>query len=106
MFRWLYWLSAPARASDTFGNLMSYLLLTGATGLVGRYLLRDLLALDLPVAVICRSSVAESAASRVESVMERWERIAGRSLSRPVVLSGDLRQPLAGLDAEQQAWVA
>ena len=59
---------------DILGIHMNYLFLTGVTGLVGRYVLRDLLALDVPVAVICRSSVAESAQSRIESVMERWER--------------------------------
>ena len=42
---------------------MRYLYLTGATGLVGRYLLRDLLARDVPVAV-----TTISPAPRVTSV--------------------------------------
>ncbi len=84
---------------------MKYVLLTGSTGLVGRYLMRDLLANDLPVAVVCRSNRVESATQRVEAVMARWEGLSGRSLRRPVVLEGDLRQPLLGLDAQGQAWV-
>ena len=80
---------------------MSYLLLTGATGLVGRYLLRDLLAEDVPVAVLCRSNRMESAAQRIEALMQRWERLAGRSLPRPVVLEADLRQPAAGAECRR-----
>jgi thioester reductase-like protein len=85
---------------------MKYLLLTGATGLVGRYLLRDLLAADVPVAVLCRSNRVEPAAQRLEVLMQRWESLAGRSLPRPVVLEADLRQPLLGLAADDQAWIA
>jgi thioester reductase-like protein len=85
---------------------MKYLLLTGATGLVGRYLLRDLLAIDAPVAVLSRSNRVESAVQRVEALMERWERIAGRSLPRPVVLEADLRQPMLGLDEQNRGWIA
>jgi len=85
---------------------MQYLLLTGATGLVGRYLLRDLLAADVPVAVVCRSTKFETAAQRVEALMRRWDSLAGRSLPRPVVLEADLREPMIGLSAVDQAWVA
>lgn len=85
---------------------MKYLLLTGATGLVGRYLLRDLLAIETPVAVLARSNRVESAVQRVEALMERWERLAGRSLPRPVVLEADLRQPMLGLSDQHRAWVA
>jgi thioester reductase-like protein len=79
---------------------MNHLLLTGATGLVGRYLLRDLMAADAPVAALVRSTRFESAVQRIEGIMERWEHLAGRCLPRPVVLEADLREPLLGLDAE------
>src|SRR5262245_6247552 len=85
---------------------MKYTLLTGVTGLVGRYLLRDLLERDVPVAVLVRSSRVESAAQRVEAVMPMWEEAAGRSLPRPVVLEGELCQELLGLNADSRAWVA
>jgi thioester reductase-like protein len=85
---------------------MKYLLLTGATGLVGRYLLRDLMAADVPVAVVARSNRVESAVQRVEALMERWEQLSGRSLPRPVVLEADLRQPNLALDERSQHWIA
>ena len=85
---------------------MKYLLLTGATGLVGRYLLRDLILAEVPVAVVCRSSRMEPAHQRVEVLMQRWERIEGRSLPRPIVLEADLRQPMLGLSAADQQWIA
>ena len=47
---------------------MSYVLLTGATGLVGHYLLRDLLLADVRVAVIGRPTRAESVHQRVEAI--------------------------------------
>ena len=52
---------------------MSYMLLTGATGLLGRYLLRDLTLADVPLAVVVRPTRWESAAQRIETVMARWE---------------------------------
>ncbi len=84
---------------------MKYLLLTGATGLVGRYLLRDLILADVPVAVLCRSNRVEPASQRLEVLMQRWERLEGRSLPRPVVLEADLRQPMLGLGSDDLAWI-
>ena len=81
---------------------MSFVLLTGATGLLGRYLLRDLFAAGHAVAVVARSSRNDSAADRMETVMSRWEQDAGRALPRPVVLEGELTQSgLALSDADR-----
>jgi thioester reductase-like protein len=85
---------------------MKYLLLTGATGLVGRYLLRDLLAADVPVAVLVRSNRVASAAQRIEAIMRRWEGLAGCSLPRPVVLDADLRETNLGLGEGRLRWIA
>jgi thioester reductase-like protein len=85
---------------------MKYLLLSGATGLVGRYLLRDFLAADVPVAVLCRSNRFEPAAQRVEALMRRWDALAGRHLPRPVVIESDLREPMLGMSTENRAWIA
>ncbi len=82
----------------------NYWLLTGVTGLVGQYLLRDLLSAGLPVAVLVRPDKRASAEERVEAIMQRWEREQGRLLPRPVVLAGDVRSPNLGLSAEAQAW--
>jgi len=81
-----------------------YWLLTGVTGLVGQYLLRDLLAAGLPVAVLVRPDKRASAELRVEAIMQRWEREQGVLLPRPVVLSGDVRAPKLGLSIDSQQW--
>lgn len=85
---------------------MAYFLLTGATGLLGRYLLRDLTLADVPLAVIVRSSKREPASVRIETAMAHWEKALGRSLVRPVVLEGDIAQPALGLSDTDVAWVA
>lgn len=85
---------------------MGYCLLTGSTGLVGRYLLRDLLGAGVPMAVVTRPEKLLSAQERIEAVMSHWEGTQGHTLPRPVVLEGDLCQPDLGLDASQRRWVA
>jgi len=84
---------------------MKYHLLTGGTGLLGRYLLRDLTMADVPLAVIVRPSRIESATGRIETAMTHWERELGRALVRPIVLEGDITKPMCGLSAEDQQWV-
>lgn len=84
---------------------MKYLLLTGATGLLGEYLLRDLTRLGLPLAVIARSSGRRSAADRIEDIFAKLERVERRAMPRPVVLEGDLLQPLLGLSPAACGWV-
>jgi thioester reductase-like protein len=85
---------------------MTYVLLTGSTGLVGRHLLRDLLAGGHRVAVLARGSKLQSARERIEVIMSHWEREAGRALCRPVVLEGDLLAERLGLDDSAQQWIS
>ena len=85
---------------------MKYHLLTGATGLLGRYLLRDLTLDDIPLAVIVRRSRFESAIGRIETAMRHWERELGRALVRPIVLEGDITQENCGLSRADQKWLA
>lgn len=82
------------------------LLLTGATGLLGEYLLRDLTEQQIPLVVLARGSRQYSAQQRIEAVVRRWERLAGRALPRPVVLQGDLASDSLGLRAAEARWVA
>lgn len=84
----------------------TFILLTGATGLLGQYLLRDLLQQGVDVAVVVRPSRASDPRSRVNELMNRWDRLAGRSLRRPVVLAGDLAAPGLGLTAEDRRWLS
>lgn len=84
---------------------MRYWLLTGATGLLGQYLLRDLLLRNENVCVLTRAAGSRSAHQRIESLFRRWEQELGRSLPRPVVLEGELTEPNFGLDESSQQWI-
>ena len=83
-----------------------YLLLTGGTGLVGQYLLKDFLVSDQRIAVIVRPSKKLSAEQRIEAIMQRWEQRLERCLPRPVVLCGNINQEGLGLSPVDQCWVS
>lgn len=86
--------------------MLSYTLLTGATGLLGRYLLRDLLLDDYRIAVVVRPSKNQSPEERIEAILQMWERELGATLPRPVCLAGDVTQEFLGLDRLGLRWVA
>ncbi|MDO4551442.1 MAG: SDR family oxidoreductase [Planctomycetia bacterium] len=85
---------------------MKYIALTGATGLLGSYLLKDLLRKDIPVLALIRSSRRESMQQRVEGILRRFEKQLGRSLPRPVVMEADLHKPELGLSKTQIHWIS
>jgi thioester reductase-like protein len=85
---------------------MAYCLLTGATGILGRYLLKDCLLAAIPLAVLIRSSKRETARQRLEALMQYWEGRLGRALPRPVVLEGDLRAADVGLAPQDVRWIS
>ena len=74
------------------------ILLTGATGLLGRYLLRDLLTAGQNVAVVVRPSERQSAEGRVASLMAAWERRGVTGLAMPHVLVGDITELTSAYD--------
>ncbi len=86
--------------------MTGYLLLTGSTGLLGRYLMRDLLEGGQRLALLVRGSKRESASHRVEAILQFWERQSGTTLPRPVLLEGDIRRPCLGLSGDDKRWVA
>ncbi len=86
--------------------MTKYTILTGATGLLGAFLLRDLMIEDVPVVALVRSSRMETASERVEGVLQRFERRLGRALPRPVVMECNLREPELGLTSEEKAWLS
>jgi len=85
---------------------MGHVLLTGATGLLGRYLMRDLLSRGVPLAVLVRPSRRNDPHVRIEAAMRSWEERLGRSLPRPKVLCGDIISPDLGLSGPEQRWAA
>ncbi|MEZ6061206.1 MAG: SDR family oxidoreductase [Planctomycetaceae bacterium] len=84
---------------------MMYTLLTGATGLVGRYLVRDLLLNGHKLAVVVRPSKKQTPAERMEIILQHWEDELGSRLPRPVVLAGDISDPGFGFSEEDRDWV-
>lgn len=86
--------------------MRDHVLLTGATGLVGQYLVRDLLLRDVPLAVVIRGQEHAPAAARLDAILEHWQGELGRSLPRPVCLEGEITQPHLGLSPEALRWVA
>jgi thioester reductase-like protein len=85
---------------------MQYTLLTGATGLLGNYLVRDLLHAGVPIAVVVRSNRKQTARQRMEVLLSHWDAHSDAPLPRPVVLEGDISQEDLGLDANDMRWAA
>jgi len=79
--------------------------LTGATGLLGRYLLRDFLDAGYPVTVLVRDSGGTTSVDRVRELTDFWSASLGRDLPQPTVLNGDLTQASLGLGASELGWL-
>ncbi|MCH2115090.1 MAG: SDR family oxidoreductase [Pirellulales bacterium] len=86
--------------------MSSYTLLTGATGLLGSYLLRDLLLDGQRLVVVVRPNTRHSAVQRVEGVLQMWEAQLQQELPRPICLEGDLSRDHLGLDERACQWLA
>jgi nucleoside-diphosphate-sugar epimerase len=80
-----------------FESFMDYVLLTGCTGFIGRYLLHDLLVANVPVVALLRPRGNENARTRLERIVQSWEAQLGRRLPRPICFSSDVHQPSHGL---------
>lgn len=90
---------------DTRPLVAPYTLITGVTGLLGQYLIKDLMLQGQRLAVIVRPDRRSTAVQRVESIMLRWERELGLYLPRPVVLQGDVSVDGLGLSIADQSWI-
>ncbi|MEK6246898.1 MAG: SDR family oxidoreductase, partial [Planctomycetales bacterium] len=86
--------------------MSSYILMTGATGLLGEYLLHDLLKLGYRFALVVRRGRKESVQQRIESMLQMWERRLGYLLPRPVCFEGDVSSELLGLDEPDRHWIS
>jgi thioester reductase-like protein len=83
----------------------SYVLITGATGLLGRSLVRDLAAAGRRVAVVVRRGKRADAAARVDDLLRDWEDLAGAHVACPVVFEGNLAEEGLGLSTAQRQWI-
>ena len=84
--------------------MRKYLLITGATGFIGQYLLRRFLLQGVPVVVIARGNADASASDRVMAIVNQFEVEEGRELPKPICFSGDLSAELLGLDDFALEW--
>ena len=76
--------------------------LTGATGFLGGFLLRELLSQTAaPVVCLVRAASPEAALDRVRDNIARYGPIASDALARVSVVVGDLVRPRFGLDPER-----
>ena len=80
-------------------NNKRIIFLTGATGLVGSYLLKVLLQNNHKVYVLARDKNNKSAKERVYNVLKFWdENIANKYSKNCIVINGDITQDNLGLD--------
>ena len=86
--------------------MSDYVLLTGGTGLLGRYLIRELTDRRVRLALLVRPTRKMSAEQRVDALMATWDAQLGRQLPRPHVIEGDLTRPDLGLDDLDRDWIA
>ena len=70
-----------------------FVLLTGATGLLGSYVLRNLLNRNENVAVLVRPYRKETAEHRISRILSHWKEKKVGSVPMPTVFSGDITQP-------------
>ncbi len=89
--------AAPAEAVSP--SEVRHVLVTGATGFIGRFLVRDLLAHDAGLHVHClvRAASAEEGFGRLRANMEHAETWDDDFASRIHVRAGDIDQPRLGL---------
>ncbi len=86
--------------------MAGHVLLTGGTGLLGRYLVRDLLLRGHSVAALVRGTGNETAQERLDAILRMWEAELGGALPAPVLLKGDVTEEGLGLDRQARSWVA
>ena len=91
-------------SNSKYRSNKQYTLLTGATGLLGRYLMRDLLLQGVKLAVLVRPTKKQRVRERVESILQYWEAELGHRLPRPVIVTGDVCEKGLGLTPRQSKW--
>lgn len=90
--------SAPA---DPHG--ITEVLLTGATGYLGVFLLRELLDNGLTVHCLVRAADAGAGLERLRDNLRTYELLESTDLDRVVIVPGDLVEPRLGLSDEDHA---
>lgn len=85
---------------------VSEVFLTGATGFLGAFLLRDLLRHGLIVHCLVRGADPEAALERLKDNLRTYELLDDLDLDRVRVHTGDVTRPLLGMPQEEYADLA
>ncbi|WP_047816571.1 type I polyketide synthase [Rhodopirellula islandica] len=80
-------------------------LITGASGMLGSYVVAELLRGRTECAVLVRAKGKLTAEQRMEQILGRFENAWQVSLPRPKILEGDLNRDDLGLKEESCEWV-
>ena len=96
---------ATADSATRSTGQRSHVLLTGATGLLGRYLMRDLAEQNVPLAVLVRPSRKADPRQRIAAMRADWA-ARGYDVPAPKVLAGDILSENLGLSGEDRMWAA
>lgn len=83
------------------GELTSYVFLTGATGFLGAYLLREILIKTaVRVACLVRARSPQTGLQRIQSTLEQYQLWHPEFVARIDVVTGDLSKPQLGMSAD------
>lgn len=93
---------------DSAGHTLRHVLLTGATGFLGAYLLRDLLRQTVAdVTCLVRAAKSDEARARIEGNLHRYGlTLSADEWSRVKAIAADLAQPRFGVDDATYAGLA
>lgn len=92
----------PGYDPTTYDRPMRHILLTGGTGYLGAYLIRELLLqTDAQISCLVRASTPEEGRQRVVNNLTRYNLWEVEFESRVSVVLGDLTAPLLGLRSEE-----
>lgn len=89
-------------------NPPAAILLTGATGFIGRFLLRRLLDDNEQSKIYClvRASSQQHAAARLKDTLSQWDLWRRGDEDRLVAIPGDIVKPRLGLNADDYRYLA
>ncbi|EYF05177.1 amino acid adenylation domain-containing protein [Chondromyces apiculatus] len=91
----------PVAPPSSRGRAPEHLLLTGATGFLGAFLLRDLLLrTEAKVHCLVRALSVSDAARRIQATLSKYELWSPRFRERIVAVPGDLERPRLGLSED------
>jgi len=86
-------------------SMSGYVLLTGATGLLGQYLVRDLLAAGHRLALLIRGNLKATPLERMEGILQLWETRLETTLPRPLCIEADITKEGLGISPEDNDWI-